>query len=194
MTALELQKQLQTDPDYIARKRKQELKSAEIIARSRAEEAPLIAELQRVGIHIRDVSDLVNSSTPYPRAIPILLKHLLRPYSDGTREFIARALAVPDARGAWSTLLAEYRKAAPRSRGRMGAKKGLAVALAATATDSVMPELVDLTRDRSQGPSRVLLLPALRKSRLAIAKQALEDLASDPDLAVQIASYKRRKR
>jgi hypothetical protein len=73
---------------------------------------------------------------------------------------------------------------------RLGAKSGLAVALAATATDTVMDELITLAKDRSHGSSRLLLLRGLRKSKSTMAKRAIEDLASDPELAKEIASWR----
>src|SRR3977135_965128 len=101
-------------------------------------------------------------TVPYPTAIPILLKHLLLPYSDVTRETLARILAVPDARSAWPILASDYRKAplGEETGSRWGAKSGLAVALASTATEGVMGQLIDLAKDRSHGSSRVLLLRA----------------------------------
>jgi hypothetical protein len=74
----------------------------------------------------------------------------------------------------------------------LGAKSGLAVALAATATEDVMDRLIDLAKDRSHGSSRLLLLKALRRSKSTVAKRAIEELASDPDLAKEIASWKRK--
>jgi hypothetical protein len=122
---------------------------------------------------------------------------LLLPYSDKTREGIARSLAVPDARYAWPILVAEYRKA-PMGKAEDGfprhAKDGLACALAVTATNDVIEELIALAKDRTQGDSRLLLLRGLRRSRNPLAKQALEDLASDPDLAKEIASWRKRKK
>ena len=147
----------------------------------------------------RSVWDLVNTSANYAEAIPVLLRHLLLPYSDRTREGIARALAVPTARTAWPTLVEEYRKApmgmGPRAPGeaeelRLGAKDGLACALAATATEDVMPELVALAKDPSHGPSRCLFLSALKRSKSDMARAALKELASDPDLKKEIASWR----
>ena len=74
------------------------------------------------------------------------------------------------------------------------AKDGLAVALAATATDAVIEELIALAKDRSHGNYRLLLLSALRKSKNPLARQALDQLASDPDLADEIGSWKKKKR
>jgi hypothetical protein len=182
-----------------ARRKAQDEKFAQIEARCQAEEAPILADLAAVGWNIRSVWRLVDGSARGD-AIPVLLKHLLLPYSDRIREGIARALAVRQARYAWPTLVEEYRKA-PIGRGirgpgeteefRLTTKDGLACAVAAAATEDVMDDLVVLAKDRTLGQSRVLLLSALKKSKAKIAKEALKELASDPDLTREISSWKR---
>ena len=178
---------------------------AERSARLAIEEAPILVNLREIGWKVESVWVLVNTSTKYTEAIPILLKHLLLPYSDRTRERIARCLAVPEleVRKAWPTLVGEYRKAT-MGRGiiapgdteeyRLGAKDGLACALSVAVTDETLPELIALTKDRTQGESRVLLLSPLKKRRAKnpLAKQAIDELASDPDLEKEIASWRTR--
>jgi hypothetical protein len=56
-----------------------------------------------------------------------------------------------------------------------------------------MDELVALAKDRAQGDSRLLLLRGLRKSKSQIARRALEELASDPALSKEIASWQRAR-
>jgi hypothetical protein len=160
-------------------------------ARLRVEEEPILIDLRAVGWDVNSVWDLVNTSIPYPEAIPILLKHLTQPYSDRIKEGIARALAVPDAKDAWPLLVAEYLKAPMGEENgiRLDAKSGLAVALSVTATDEVIEQLISLAKDTSNGDSRLLLLRALRKSRMVVAKSALEELAGDPALKKEIASW-----
>jgi hypothetical protein len=160
----------------------------------RAEEEPILADLRAVGLEVKSVWDLVNRSSPYPGAIPILLKHLIRLYSDRTREGIARALAVPDAKDAWPLLATEYRKAPVGEENgiRLGAKSGLAAAL--SATDDVIAQLASLAKDRSNGDSRLLLLRGLRKSKTAVARDALQELADDPALQKEIASWGKRSK
>jgi len=167
---------------------------AERSVRLRAEEEPMLADLRGTGFDVESVWDLVNTSTPYPSAIPVLLKHLTRGYSDRISEGIARALAVPDARNAWPLLVAEYQKAPTGEENgvRLGAKSGLAAALSAIATDGVIEELVTLVKDRTNGSSRLLLLNGLRKSKSSIAKTAIDELASDPELEKEIASWSRK--
>jgi hypothetical protein len=161
----------------------------------RAEEESIVADLREVGLEVNSVWDLVNASNPYPEAISILLKHLVKRYSDRTKEGIARALAVPDARGSWSLLAAEYcRTPQGEENGvRLGAKNGLAAALSATATDEVIEQLASLAKNRSNGDSRLLLLSALRKSKTAVARKALEELADDPVLQREIASWSKAR-
>jgi hypothetical protein len=55
---------------------------------------PLIDEMRGIGIEVQSVWDLVNSLSPYPRAIPILIKHLKKPYHPKIKEGIVRALTV----------------------------------------------------------------------------------------------------
>lgn len=157
----------------------------------RVEEEPIVTDLREVGLKVESVWDLVNTADPYPGAIPILLKHLGQKYSDRTKEGIARALAVPDARSAWSLLVAEYRRAPQGEENgiRLGAKSGLAAALSAAATDEVIEQLASLVKDRSNGDSRLLLLNALRKSKAAVARKTLEEMADDPALKKEIASW-----
>lgn len=183
-----------------------EQERAERIARIRAEQAPLLAELQATGLKIQSVTDLTNMDQRNERVISVLLKHLLKPYSDGTKGAIARSLAVPspEVRNAWPLLVAEYRKA-PKGRGivwpgdtkesPLDAKHGLACALSVAVTDQTLPDLIALAKDRTLGESRLLLLSAL-KSRInkdPRATQAIECLARDPDLEKEIASWRKRK-
>jgi hypothetical protein len=190
-TAGEFAARLQADPEFVAKQRLRERERTERSARLRAEQEPILADLREIGWNVNSVWDLVNTSRGYGDALPVLLRHLSLSYSDRTREGIARALAVPDAKDAWPILAAEYRKAPMgRENGiRLGAKDGLAVALAATASNDVMDELIALATDRSHGSSRLLLLRALRKSKSKAAERAIEELASDPELAKEIASW-----
>ena len=178
---------LQADPEFIAQKKERDRVFAERAAKFSAEQAPLLAELRSAGLNIQDVSDLINTSDRYESAIPILLKHLLLPYSDVTRETIARSLAVPDARYAWPIFVAEFKKVTVNEK-RL--KDGLAVALAATVTEDVLDDLIAIAKDSSHGDSRLLLLRALKKSKGDKGKQALRDLLSDPVLGKEIKRQK----
>jgi hypothetical protein len=84
-----------------AKEREYALRELESIERTKAEEAWLAKPLERMGILINSVADLVNTSKPCPEAVPILWEHLLsnpdEPYN--YRESYMRALTVKEAKG-----------------------------------------------------------------------------------------------
>src|SRR5437667_1331983 len=90
VTAAELDARLQADPEFQAGKKERDLALAERVARLQEEQAPIVADLKAAGFGVNRLSDLIMRSAPYPAAIPILLKHLVLPYSDPTRETLAR--------------------------------------------------------------------------------------------------------
>lgn len=177
-TAAALMAELEADPGFIAQRERRDEEIRRRKAEWRRAEAPLVAELREAGFDVESAWDLVNTSTPYPAALPILSDHLERPYPDRVREGIARALAVRDAGVAWQTLARLYAREAAGT----DTKGGIAVALAASAGDEVIDELIALARDPVHGSSRLLLLGRLQRSRGAHARAALEEFAADPVL------------
>ena len=137
-------------------------------------EQPLAEELRAAGFAVDSAWDLVNTSVPYPKALPILLEHLERPYPWRVREGIARALAVRDAKFAWGVLLRLFKEEKEKM-----VKDGLACALAAASDDDVIGDLIDLVRDPTQ-VSRVLLLTAFDRSADPRARTTLMELGADP--------------
>ena len=180
-TAKELMDRLNADPEFVAAAKAREREKTAKEEQLTVEQQPLITELQKVGIAVSSAWDLVNTSTPYPKALPILLEHLKRPYSAPVREGIARALAVRDAKFGWESLRQCYVR---EEDGR--AKDGLAAALAASADDDVIGDLVVLAKDTRHGSSRLLFLRALARSQDARAAQSLVELADDRELQKEI--------
>ncbi|MGJ5046492.1 hypothetical protein ACQR09_05460 [Bradyrhizobium oligotrophicum] len=179
ITADELLKRLHADSDWLAEERERERAFAQRQAEHSLGEAPLVADLRSAGIPVSSVWDLVNDRRRWPQSFPILLAHLDRPYPDAICDGIARALADPELRFAWHILADHYAKAARGSR----TEQGLAVALANSADDEVMPELIALVRNASFGGSRGLLLDALTRSRLSLVDEALHEFLQVPTLA-----------
>ncbi len=203
ITAAEHSRLLEADPEFVKQREVRELRHAARVRRIELEQSPLLAELQMSGLNIESVSDLISMSSEYRQAIPILLKHLLQPYSDVTRETIARSLAIPEpeVRKAWKILIEEYKKT-PAGWGikvpgdteelRLGAKDGLACTLAVAVTDGTLEELIELASDPQNGSSRLLLLSPLKRRRKKNQRvnEVLQKLANDPDLKKEIASWK----
>jgi hypothetical protein len=176
-TAEELLARLEADPEFVADRSAREIAHLEREAVLRAAEAPVVAELRAAGYPVESVWDLVNTSSNYAEALPILVGHLSKPYPDAVRDGIARALAVPEANFAIDTLKRLYQA---EKKGR--AKDGLAVALAAVAQQRDEAEIIRLARDTKNGSSRLLLLRALARFADAKARATLMELGSDPEL------------
>lgn len=187
MTAAEVMKRLNADPRFVAERAARDAEFQRVEAALEQAETPLVEELRFAGFAVSSVWDLVNSAAPYVGALPILFAHLQRPYPVPIREGIARALAVPEARSGWELLTRLFREERDRR-----AKDGLAVAIAEAADDTVIGDVIDLARDTDQGTSRVLLLSALERSRDPRAKSALSDLATDPDLSLEVRIIQKR--
>jgi hypothetical protein len=143
-----------------------------------------VEALRAAGYQVKSVWDLVNATAPYPGAVPVLLQHLSRRYPAPIRERIARALGVREALFARAALMLAYR-CEQDSR----VKDGLAIAVAATAD---IDDIIALLRDWDQGPSRLLLLSRLETWRDPRARVVLTELATDPDLKLEIPPMLRR--
>ena len=186
-TAAELMAKLNADPEFVAKRAREEEERLKRAQEYRRAEAPLVEELRAAGYQVQSAWDLVNTPGSYPTAVPILLAHLPRPCPAAVREGIARALAVREAICGWELLTRLY-----RDEQEVRAKDGLAVAIAAAANDESIGDVIALARDKTQGPSRVLLLGAFERSADPRARAALMDLGTDPDLAKEIQLILRR--
>ena len=157
------------------------------------DEAPVIADLKAAGIDVRSVWEMVNSRASFAEALPIVLKHLGKPYPRGVREGLARAMAEPAARFAWRELKAMYEREEDWQ-----VKDALAVALANSAGKEEYDDLVDLVRDRSHGSSRALSMSALDRSKEPRALAEIKSLENDtevrPTVLDILKKHSRRKR
>lgn len=167
---------LRNDPDYRAK-----VEAVEAERRARAEalreaEQPIIHDLRLAGVEVTSVWDLVNTSEPYPSALPVLLEHLERGgYPDRVMESLGRALAVQPSVRWWDRLKSLY--LAARSPGE---EDGTAVALAACSTKTQLDDLIGFLSVEERGESRIYFLrPILRLGGQA-GRELLETLREDP--------------
>jgi hypothetical protein len=189
MTAEEHAAQLDADPGYLRRRAEQQRVLSERKAYLSEAAAPILSDLASVGILTDDVWKVRAEKKESAKAIPILLDHLQRSYPSEIRAGIAQRLAVRATRKiGWKILVDEYRKTDINDD---HVKQSIASALAGASDDSVIDDLIALAKDRSQGSSRILLLRGIRRSRRPEAKEAIEELANDPDLATEIKSWRK---
>ena len=192
VSAEQYMKQREKDPEYLRQKAEREKWLAEREAYLAEAEAPLLADLASLGFPVESAWSLSTKYADYTRAIPLLIEHLHRPYPEAIVVGIVRSLAIKAARKTvWPVLVDEYRKTDPK---RKWVKDGLAAALSEVVDRSTLRQLIELARDLSQGESRLLLLTGIRRSRQPEAKQAIEELSTDPQLAKEIASWRRHRK
>lgn len=179
MTAVELMAELHSDPKWVCERAEldamQKVRAEQRLAEIEPEHAPLLAELTAAGIKvrmspnsqltlppeersgdtpvpIRSISDLVNSADNYPKAIPILIKHLRTVRHPIMINSLARALTVKEARGtdAPRIVLDRMKQTVPsttKAGDEYQARWALANALTVIADKSMIGELEDLVSD-----------------------------------------------
>lgn len=188
MTAGDAIKAMESDPQWLAKRDERERIRQERADEFSKAEVPLVTALANAGVPVTSVWDLVNTSEPYPRAIPVLLSHLDRRYPDEIRAGIARALAVIEARPHRRTILDAYEStdgAVMRH-----TKDGLALAVSATAD---FDDVVRLLLDQTHGGSRILLLGSLKRSKDPRAEAVIAELAVVPLFSKEIGSWRRKR-
>lgn len=173
-TAGELMAELAQDPEYQARAAAREAERRALDDELGRAEAPIVRDLQELGLPISSVWDLVTTTHTYNHALPLLLSHLERGgYPDRVLESLGRAVAMPWSVHYWSRLVALYLAA----RGR-GEQEGLAVALSVCAMPPQLDDLKMLLEVDTLGSSRVHLLDAIRRVSPDRGQQLLTELAN----------------
>ncbi len=151
------------------------------------DERPVIEELRALGVDIYGVHHLQGKADQHPGMRDVLFDHLQRDYDDNVRAPMAAALGgTKMSNSDFGRLVAAYRA---ESSNRVRQQFASAVTQAAGGR---LDQVIELIRDRELGNSRVLLVSALRRSRKPEARETLESLRSDPDLAVEIARRLKR--
>lgn len=175
ITSTELMGQLENDPEYRARVEAAEAERQVRADRLREAERPIVSDLNRVGVAVGSVWDLVNTSEPYPGALPVLLQHLERGgYPERVMESLGRALAVKPSVAWWDRLKALYRGARDA-----GEEDGVAVALAACATKAQLDDLVGFLALTERGESRIYFLRPIKRLGGEAGRDLLERLRDD---------------
>jgi len=141
--------------------------------------------LQKVGLNVSSVYDLVNSKAAYAEAMPTLLKCLIEIDEPVVKEGIVRALTVKEARGiAEDALLGEFEKIQPQEPPNLQLLKwAIGNALSVVATDKSFERIVELLHDRQHGKSREMLAIALGNMKNPRAMGVLIELLNDDEVA-----------
>lgn len=145
---------------------------------------PIVEDLRAAGVDVDSVWDLVNTSEPYPAALPILLHHLERGgYPPRVMEAIGRALAVTPSEIYWDRLKSRWLEARDT-----GEEDGVAVALAACATEEHLDDLIDFLSIDERGDSRIYFIRPIFKVGGARGREILDALRTDPVFGKEVTA------
>lgn len=190
ISAAELMAQLAQDREFQEAAARREAERQERAATWRETERPILEDLRDGGVAVDSVWDLVNTSDPYPRALPILMKHLERGgYPDRVMEGVARALAVGPAAIYWDRLRALYLRAEGPD-----ATEGLAAALAASATPEHVDDLVGLLSEASRGSTRIHFIRPILRVGGDRGREVVDALRGDPVFGKEATALLKRRR
>lgn len=182
--------QLADDPEYQRKLRIVRAERQVINDELRKAEQPIVRDLRTIGHDISSVWDLVNTSQPYPDALPVLLEHLTKGgYPDRVMEGLGSALAVRPAAFAWMRLRELYLSAQGP-----GETEGLAVALAASSTSEHLEEMIALLHEGSRGDSRIHLLGSIKRTGGRRGLDILASLTKDPVFGREATALLKKRR
>lgn len=181
-TAEELMRELNANPEYVARINQFEAERQRAIQAARQAMQPILEDLRAVGYAVDGIDDLRRSGERYADAIPILVKWLPRVENIDLKFAIVSALCVPWAKlEAAQTLIAEFEQAeGPKSD---SLKWAIANALSIIADDTQYEEVARLVKDRAHGKAREMLALALGRMTPELVADLLIALLSDEEVA-----------
>lgn len=150
------------------------------------EDQRVAAELQKAGIKVNGVYDLVNTRRSYKEVIPLLVRLLPSVKDDRIKEGVVRALAVKEAVGEHVSraMIREFEAISPSAPpSEQALKWAIANTLSVVARDSVFEEIAALARDKQHGKAREMLAVALGNMKDPRAIDALVELLNDDEVA-----------
>ena len=185
------------NPELRLRREQVEREREERVARSRAEQEPLLADLRAVGCIAQGVYDLVNYRGSYPEAIPVLLKHVQRvpPYSETILTGLIRALTVKEGKGVFNKIALRMFREDTHEPSANGVRWCLANALTVVAGIDDVDEMIAFVTNVGHAGSRTPLVDALARflGRRPDIVEVLESLCDDPFIKKRVQIVLSRK-
>jgi HEAT repeat protein len=142
-------------------------------------------ELEKAGICVDSVWDLLYWKQPYPEAVPILVALLQEDDIDPrmrNKEGIVRALTAKEARGkANDVLISEYNKSSETDL-LESYRWAVGNAFTVVITEDDVDKIIPIVLDKKNGKSRQMFALALGKVKLEKVEDALISLLDDDDV------------
>jgi len=187
ITAADLIAEQNSDPAWIAAREETERHQAARRAALDLEQQPILEDLRTVDVYLDNLWSQTTTERITLAALPVLLAHLRRPYSNITLDGMARALQTRVALAIWRDLVELYRES-----DELKDIQGLAATLSEIATRRQLPDVLTLLRDKDL-PYRQLFFRTLTRLRVPDRWEIITQCVDDPDL-VEEARHLLRQR
>ena len=191
-TPEELQINIASNPGFVERQRAAHAVQEANRQRYQAAAAPVFADLRAHGVAIDSQIKELRTASPkaYAIALPILTRWLPRIDDPDVKEDIVRTLSLRSARSAAPALIEEFRRTDGVT--RAGLHWAIGNALEVLAHDGIAEQLLELSRDRSYGHARQMVVLGLGKLKHPQVVDSLIALLDDPDVSGHAVGALRR--
>jgi hypothetical protein len=190
-TAAEFAAELAANPEYVRQSLRLQEESAQRFAVLEAAALPIVDAINSSGMpSVGSLWQMGDAAAANPRILDILVAHLQRDYPEEVHSAIARAVAVPQARRLWETLLKLF-VSHPDGPVPNRTKWAIGCALAASADASVVDDVIALMREPTHGANRAAFLEFLSRSPSPDAQVVFEEAGRDPQFAKEVRFLKR---
>jgi hypothetical protein len=169
--------ELRKDPAFVAREAQKADEIRRNAARYKAAASGVLAELAGLGYELGAIGDLRRLGTPYPDAVPVLVRWMSLVDYTPLKEDIVRTLSVPWAHDAAEALVAEFERVDDPT--NMGVRWAIGNALEVLAAETIAEEMIRLAADLRYGKARQMVVLGLGKLKGARVVNALMSLLGD---------------
>jgi hypothetical protein len=178
------ERRLREDPEYRAAVEQADAERAALAEERELACLPVVDDLRSVGVEVESLWLLYEQPEAYPVAIPVLLAHLERDYTERTLEDIGHALPFKPATTWWEDFKGLYlRTKSDAVRDRLGA------AMSQCAVRQHYGDLLRFIGDSSLGPSRIYFLRPINRigNRMepGRGRAVIQSVADDETLGVE---------
>lgn len=184
ISAEELAAQLEADPDFVARREAAEAARAARREQLQRASQPILDDLRRVGVEVEAIWRLYEQPESYDIAVPVLLQHLRKNYSEDTMGSIGLGLPSKGAAKWWDELKDIYWTTPSEQ-----ARDRIAATLSGCATRKHYNDLLTFVGEKRLGESRIYFLRPIHRignrAEPGAGRAVIETLSSDPVLGVE---------
>lgn len=145
------------------------------------EDKVICSELKKVGVRVKSIYDLVNTSKPYPEAIPTLVEWLPKLTNESIKQGVVRALTLKGAgEGIKKGLIVEYERHRDTKNDLQASLRwAIGNALSVVLKKQDLETILKYVKDHRYGSSRITLIEKLAQWKIYDSIDILIDILNE---------------